>query len=199
VRGLFANEIVVIKLTPHPNPLPQGEREQDIPLPQGGEGIRIARMTTPPISLKARALKFLAFRDLSTLELKRKLLPIAAEQGKTESDVDALIAEFQAKGFQSDVRFAQSLARRRSKFGVARLAQELKTHGLDKSTLIETVQAAKDTELERAHEAWQKKFGVIASDAKGRAQQQRFLASRGFSAQVVSRVLKGDVEELEIE
>jgi regulatory protein len=156
-------------------------------------------MAAPLISLKARALKFLAFRDLSTQELKRKLLPIAAEQGKTESDVDALIAEFQAKGFQSDERFAASLARRRSKFGVARLAQELKTHGLDKSTLIETVQAAKDTELERAHEAWQKKFGTLTSDAKARAQQQRFLASRGFSAQVVSRVLKGDIEELEIE
>jgi regulatory protein len=168
-------------------------------------------MNTPPISLKARALKFLAFRDLSTLELKRKLLPIAAEQGKTETDVDALIAEFQAKGFQSDERFAQSLSRRRSKFGVVRLAQELKTHGLDKSTLIETVQAAKDTELARAYEAWQKRFGVTRNDvtldtkeaskldAKGRAQQQRFLASRGFSAQVVSRVLKGDLDELELE
>ncbi len=136
-------------------------------------------------------------RDLSTLELRRKLLPIAAEQGKSEAEVDALIVEFQAKGFQCDARFAASLARRRSKYGVARLSQELKTHGLDKSTLIDTLEAAKDTELERAHEAWQKKFGAIASDAKSRAQQQRFLASRGFSAQVVSRVLKGDVEEFE--
>ncbi len=160
-----------------------------------------------PISLKARALKFLAFRDLSTLELKRKLMPIAAEQGKSEAEVDALIAEFQAKGFQSDERFAQSLSRRRSKFGVARLSQELKTHGLDKSTVIETVQAAKDTELARAHEAWKKKFGGLPNDAKvdkkpeakARAQQQRFLAARGFSAEVVSRVLKGNLDELEFE
>jgi hypothetical protein len=27
VRGLLANEIAAFKLTPHPNPLPQGERE----------------------------------------------------------------------------------------------------------------------------------------------------------------------------
>ena len=156
-------------------------------------------VSIPSVSLKARALKFLAFRDLSTQELKRKLMPIAAEQGKSESDVDALIVEFQAKGFQSDERFAQSLSRRRSKFGVARLAQELKTHGLDKSSLMETVQAAKDTELARAHDAWKKKFGALAGDAKSRAQQQRFLAARGFSAQVVSRILKGDLDELEFE
>jgi STE24 endopeptidase len=34
VRGLLVNEIVACMLTPHPNPLPQGERGQDIPLPQ---------------------------------------------------------------------------------------------------------------------------------------------------------------------
>jgi hypothetical protein len=38
VRGLFVNEIVLIMLTPHPNPLPQGERGQDAPLPQGERG-----------------------------------------------------------------------------------------------------------------------------------------------------------------
>jgi hypothetical protein len=34
VRGLFANEIVVVKLTPHPNPLPQGEREHGMVVAQ---------------------------------------------------------------------------------------------------------------------------------------------------------------------
>jgi hypothetical protein len=38
VRGLLANERVAGGLTPHPNPLPQGERGQDIPLPQGERG-----------------------------------------------------------------------------------------------------------------------------------------------------------------
>lgn len=154
-------------------------------------------MATVTLSLKARALKFLSMRDLSTQELRRKLLPLAAEQGKTEAEVEALIAEFQTKGFQSDERFAASLARRRSKYGSARLAQELKSHGLDASTLSEALSSAKESELQRAHEAWQKKFGgVLPVDAQTRAKQQRFLASRGFSAQVVSKVLKGEADEL---
>lgn len=154
-------------------------------------------MATQQLSLKARALKFLALRDLSTQELKRKLLPLAAEQGKDEAEVDALVAELQARGFQSDERFAQSLARRRSKYGNARLAQELKTHGLDRGTLLQTLETAKESELERAHEAWQKKFGgQLPADAKSRAQQLRFLAGRGFSAEVIRRVLKGEAEEL---
>jgi hypothetical protein len=32
------NEKAAFKLTPHPNPLPQGEREQDLPLVQGARG-----------------------------------------------------------------------------------------------------------------------------------------------------------------
>ena len=45
------------------------------------------------------------------------------------------------------------------------------------------------TELERARAVWQKKFGAPAADTAARARQARFLAARGFAADVVRRVL----------
>lgn len=137
----------------------------------------------------------LALRELSTLELRRKLLPVAADMGQGEAQVDALIAELQAKGWQSDDRFAQSLARRRSKYGSARLAQELRQHGLDKNAAEQTLGAARDSDYARALDAWQKKFGgQQPTNAQERAKQMRFLAARGFGAEVVRRVLRGEEE-----
>ena len=59
----------------------------------------------------------------------------------------------------------------------------------------ETVQLAvarlQATELERAREVWRKKFREPASDVASRAKQMRFLASRGFGAEAIRRVVAG--------
>ena len=47
---------------------------------------------------------------------------------------------------------------------------------------------------ERAREVWQKRFSAPASDAAGRAKQMRFLAARGFSGEVIRRVMMGAAE-----
>jgi len=38
---------------------------------------------------------------------------------------------------------------------------------------------------------WLRKFGALATEQKERARQYRFLASKGFSTDVVSRVVAG--------
>jgi hypothetical protein len=50
----------------------------------------------------------------------------------------------------------------------------------------------KDSELSRAQEVWRKKFGSPATDPQTRAKHMRFLITRGFNAEVVRRVVKGD-------
>jgi len=52
----------------------------------------------------------------------------------------------------------------------------------------------KGSELARARAVWQKKFGQLASSSAERNKQARFLASRGFSGDVVRQVVAG-VEE----
>ena len=55
----------------------------------------------------------------------------------------------------------------------------------------EAVALLQGTELERARAVWRKKFHEPASDAASRAKQMRFLASRGFGAEAIRRVVTG--------
>jgi regulatory protein len=48
----------------------------------------------------------------------------------------------------------------------------------------------KESEFSRAQNIWQKKFGAPALDANARAKHYRFLLTRGFSAEVVRKVVK---------
>ena len=129
-------------------------------------------------SLKGRALRYLAAREYGRLELERKLAPHAesTEQLKTALD------DLQAKGFISDARAAVSLVNRRAeKLGNSRVLQEMKQKGLEPQAVAAATEDLARTEAQRAHAVWQKRFGLVASEAAERAKQMRFLASRGFS------------------
>ena len=68
---------------------------------------------------------------------------------------------------------------------------------MNDTQLAEVRSRLKDTELQRAQAVWQKRFGQTApaSDPKDYARQVRFLAGRGFSHEVIRRVLKGIPED----
>ena len=61
--------------------------------------------------------------------------------------------------------------------------------------VAETMAELKGTELARARGVWEKKFGLLASSASERNKQARFLASRGFSGDVVRQVVSGLSED----
>ena len=153
----------------------------------------------PPLSLKARALQWLAQREHSRIELRRKLLRAAREQarageGTAEDDpaaeIDALLDWLVAQRHLSEARFVESRVHAREKrFGQRRIAQELKQHGavLD----ADAAQRLRASEFERARAVWARKFGASpAGDAPARARQMRFLAGRGFDADVIRRVVQ---------
>ena len=143
-------------------------------------------MATAPISLKGRALRYLAGREHSRAELVRKLAPHEAEPGQIERVLDDL----QAKGFISEERVVASvLNRRAASLGGARLRQELQAKGIDPERVRDALAQLKDSELERAQEVWRKRFGAAPEDTKQWARQVRFLMARGFSADVVRRVV----------
>lgn len=141
----------------------------------------------PEPSLKARALRLLARREYSRAELERKLAAHADEPGELAQALD----ELSALGFISEERVAASLLHRRApRLGAARVLQEMKAKGLGAAALAEAAAQLRETELERARAVWQKKFGAPAASLAERARQARFLASRGFSGDVVRRVLQ---------
>ena len=143
-------------------------------------------MATAPISLKGRALRYLAGREHSRAELVRKLARHEEEPGQIERVLDDL----QAKDFISEARMVASVINRRAaSLGGARLRQELQAKGIDAQRVRDAVEQLKDTELERAQEVWRKRFGEAALDTKQWARQVRFLMARGFAADVVRRVV----------
>lgn len=146
----------------------------------------------PPLSLKGRALRLLAQREHSRFELERKLRPHEQHEGEMQQALDTL----QAKGYINDERVADSVVHRRAnKLGTNRVKAELQAKGLDEAVVRETVEALRATEQDRATEVWRKKFGQPPKDAAERAKQMRFLAARGFSGDVVRRVLNASPDD----
>lgn len=171
-----------------------------------------------PLSLKARAIALLALREHSRTELRRKLLRIAAQLRQRaaeaadlagaaadrppardatgpedlDAQVDALLLWLQTQGYLNETRFAESRVHARAaRYGNRRIEQELARHGLRLDA--EAQSQLRQSELERARAVWQKKFaGASPVDAAGRVRQMRFLAARGFSAEVIRRLLRFD-------
>jgi regulatory protein len=112
------------------------------------------------------------------------------ERTDPEAAVDQLLDWLVAHQYLSETRFVESRVNARSrKQGALRIKLELSRHGL----ALEPDQAAtlRATEFARAQALWQRKFGAVATEARERAKQARFLASRGFAADVVRRIVGG--------
>ena len=145
-------------------------------------------MQRPQLSLKGRALRYLSQREHSRAELERKLAPHAEDAAEVQRALDDL----QARGFIDHRRVAESVVNRKAaKLGALRIKQELQAKGLEPGLVNAALAQLKSTELERAREVWSRKFAAPAQDATERARQARFLAARGFSGEVIARVLKG--------
>ena len=155
-------------------------------------------------SLKARALRLLSLREYSRKGLAAKLVEsnarwskLGAEQDEDGAEsqaqkIEALLDDFEARGWLSDERFAEALVRRRSeRYGIRKITDELDRAGVDSKQSAKLLGALKETEFQRAYDLWARKYGQAATDQKERARQYRFLASKGFGSDVVSKVIGG--------
>jgi regulatory protein len=138
--------------------------------------------------LRERALRLLARREHSRFELERKL----AQAGFDKADIGVLLDDFERRNWLSDQRFAESwVADHRARAGGVKLAFELRQRGVREDIVEAVLGDERDSELERAHEVWQKKFGTQPADAAEKARQMRFLQGRGFSSDVIRKTLSG--------
>ena len=139
-----------------------------------------------PESLRARALRMLARREHSRLEMQNRL----ASGDADEAEVQSLLDEFEEKGWLSEQRFVDAVVRtRRRRFGTAKVLRELKDKGVSEQGLAEAREVLGEDELETARIVWNKKFGNQPTTLAERARQTRFLAGRGFSPEVIRKVL----------
>jgi regulatory protein len=166
------------------------------------------------LSLKGRALQLLAQRDQSRTELRAKLLRHAAAEARARAaaaaiepvtagesedpgedgerllaEVEALLDWLEAHQYLSAERFAESRVHaRQARFGNRRIRAELAQHGVALSP--EASQALAASELQRAAAVRERRFQEPPKNAAERAAQARFLAGRGFSPEVIQRVLR---------
>ncbi|MCX7896857.1 MAG: RecX family transcriptional regulator [Rhodocyclaceae bacterium] len=137
--------------------------------------------------LRRRALRCLARREYTRLGLARKL----ASHGRPEQ-IDALLDELERQGLLSDARAAEAYLRARAhRYGRAYLARALAEKGIAPSLIAEKLaEVLGNDELSVARALLRKKFAAPPRNAQEWARQARFLAARGFSSELIHRLLR---------
>lgn len=128
----------------------------------------------------------LARREHSRGELHNRL----CASGADDADVQSVLDEFEEKGWLSERRFVDAVVQtRRRRFGAGKVLQELKAKGVSDEGLSRAQEALAGGEIEAARGVWLRKFSQQPSSLAERARQTRFLAGRGFSQEVIRKVL----------
>ncbi len=127
------------------------------------------------LNLRVRALQLLTRRDYSRAELKGKL----AAEAESEEELDHVLATLQSERLLSDERYAaQRVAARGSRYGNARLKQELRQKGVTDED-IETALPEAGDETERCRAIWARKFGHLPETPEAVADAVLALVERG--------------------
>jgi regulatory protein len=151
------------------------------------------------LSLKARALRYLAMREHSRAELARKLARHVEDSPGDPADarIQRALDELAERGLLDEQRAADALVTAQAaRFGALKLRQSLRTRGVGAEEAALALAAVEGTELDRARAVWRRRFGPgnagpASVSPADRARQARFLAGRGFSGDVIRRVVRG--------
>lgn len=131
------------------------------------------------------ALRLLARREHSRLELRRKL----AIRGHPPSVVEAALAALAEGGLQSDERFAASYARTALErgHGEHKIRAALRERGVEPALAGDVLALDAETWRQRAATAVRKRFGHAPPETVAEwTKRARFLAGRGFGAAVAA-------------
>jgi regulatory protein len=163
----------------------------------GGKKTLNPEKVSDPKSAHAFAIAYLARRDFSAADLRRKL----KERGFAESAIGPVVAALESSNVINDDRYGENVVAYRSRRGLgpARIRQELKRSGLGSEVIQATMDKAKDDGpdfIGLARAARARKFGAeLPKDWKERSRQARFLQYRGFSTDHIRAVLEGVPDE----
>ena len=139
--------------------------------------------------MRQRALEYLGKREYSYAELGQKLKTYLEEDEDFEQ-ITRILEDFKTRGWLSDARFTEQIVHaRQAKFGVAKIAHELREKGVSQQLIETAVSQIKDNELDNAKQIWQKKFKASPTNRDEWAKQARFLQSRGFGFDTIKTVL----------
>lgn len=141
------------------------------------------------VAVRRAAMDLLARREHGRVELTRKLRQRGAAPDMIEAALDRLTEE----GLLSEARYLESFIahKARSGHGPMRIRDELTQRGLQRVDIERALRECGVDWAGQLLETWQKKFSRLPIDPKERAQQTRFLSYRGYSLDMIGRLLSG--------
>ncbi len=132
----------------------------------------------------------LARREHGRVELTRKL----RQRGACPDMIDIALDRLTEEGLLSESRYLESYINYRagSGYGPLRIREELGQRGLSRGDIEEALRESGFNWQEQLEDTWRRKFaGKLPEDAKDRARQGRFLSYRGYTMDMIGRVLSG--------
>lgn len=140
---------------------------------------------------KEVSLKFLSYRQRSEKEIVNKLV----KEGFKEDIVENTLNYLKKYNLINDLEFAKSFVRDKinlNKYGPQRIKYDLYKKGIAQDIIDQVLVEDRDQEYERALELGKKRIKSYKNDSR-QAQYRKlagYLQRRGFSYEVVSKVLK---------
>lgn len=147
-----------------------------------------------PVAVRRAAMDLLARREHGRVELTRKLRLRGASPELIDNELDRLSDE----GLLSEARYLESFIqyRARSGYGPARIREDLSQRGLNRADIDAAIRESGFDWGLHLRNLWDRKFsGSLPQDHKERARQTRYLVYRGYSMEMVGRLLSGRLDE----
>ena len=92
----------------------------------------------------------------------------------------------------SDKRFTeQFIFSRKNKFGIKKIAHELRTKGVNDLIISHAIDSIRSEEFSLAQKIWEKKFKGLPIDNQEKVKQIRFLQGRGIDPFIIQKILSG--------
>lgn len=139
--------------------------------------------------LRNKALRLLTTREHSREELLRKLAQAKARRARQDAqtpapakdEIERVVDDLAAQGWQSDDRYAEAIVRRLTGQAARRYIEDkMAQAGIKKDVAKLAMDSLEQDETEVATALWTRRFGEPPADDKERQKQIRFLLSRGF-------------------
>lgn len=142
-----------------------------------------------PAAIRRAAMDLLARREHGRVELSRKLRLRGAPAELIDPALDRLAEE----GLLSEARYLESFVRMRANagYGPLRIREELAQRGLSRDVIEQALASSGFDWGAQLHEVWLRKFGELPVDQREKARQGRFLSYRGYSLEMIGRLLRG--------
>lgn len=155
-----------------------------------------ARKSKPlptPAGARETALRALSRREHSAVELEHKL----SRRGHDAATVSDILGRLQTDGWQSDGRYAEMLVRNRigQGYGPLRIQHELAQSGVTDAVIRAALTAAAPDWDAVCAALYARRFRRAPSGAGEWQKQYRYLASHGFTAEQIRRVLRDGPDE----